>query len=370
MENVIALITAGRGEFGALTTTRPAHMLPFGCRYRLVDFALSACTNNCIENVALYGGSMLRSTIDHIGNGKPWDLNRRFGGLSIFPTFFNKRYNRDDELMNIFDSLEFYEEKKEEHIFFIDPMTVTKIDIEEVYRTHLEKDSDITVIYKTVHDPVGKYLNYNKITVNVDGAMKNIGINLGTEEHVNISLGMGFMKKSVFVDVVKKAMEQGDAYTLKAAILSEKEKYQVDTYAYFNEVFIIKDVNTYMEANMELLHREKFEEIFYKNGIILTKNKDEPSTLYHDYARVENSILANGCEIDGTVQNSVLFRDVIVGKNAIIKNSVVMEGAVVEEDAVVINCIIDKYAIIKAGVSLVGSTVSPYIISKKKVIKK
>lgn len=370
MENVIALITSGLGEFGVLTATRPPHMLPFGCRYRLIDFALSTCTNNAIDNVALYGGSMLRSTIDHIGNGKPWDLNRRFGGLSIFPTYFNKRYNRGDELMNIFDSLGFYEGKDEQHIFFFDPMVISKIDIEAVFNAHVEKNSDITLIYKTIHDPQGEFLNHNKMSLDEDGQLKNIGINLGTEEDVNLALGMGFLKKSTFVEIVRHGMENGDVFTLREAIRSQRNKYRVDTFGYKGEVFPIRDIHTYMSANMALLDARVYDEIFYENGIILTKNKDEPSTLYHANARVENSLLANGCEINGTIQNSVLFRDVSVGKNGIIKNSIIMEGATIEEDAVVINCIIDKFATVKAGVSLVGSSVSPYTIGKRKEIRK
>jgi glucose-1-phosphate adenylyltransferase len=131
MENIIGLITYGRGEFGVLAAHRPAYMLPFGCRYRLIDFALSTFSNNDIDNVALYAGSMLRSTIDHIGNGKPWDLNRRFGGLSIFPEVYSSKYNRSDELVNIYESLGFYESAVEEQIFFMDPIGTTMMLIKE-----------------------------------------------------------------------------------------------------------------------------------------------------------------------------------------------------------------------------------------------
>jgi hypothetical protein len=207
MENIIGLITYGRGEFGVLAAHRPAYMLPFGCRYRLIDFALSTFSNNDIDNVALYAGSMLRSTIDHIGNGKPWDLNRRFGGLSIFPEVYSSKYNRSDELVNIYESLGFYESAVEEQIFFMDPMTITKIDVREVYRQHLTEDADMTLIYKTVDDKEGRYLNYDKMTLNDDGTVKNIGVNLGTQDVFNLYLGMGFIKKSVFLDLIKNALD-------------------------------------------------------------------------------------------------------------------------------------------------------------------
>lgn len=370
MENIIGLITYGRGEFGPLAKNRPAYMLPFGCRYRLIDFALSTIANNDIDNVALYAGSMLRSTIDHIGNGKSWDLNRRFGGLSIFPEVFSEKYNRSDELVNIYDSLSFYESNVEEQIFFIDPMTITKINVQEVYDQHRREDSDITLIYKTVEDKEGHYLNYDKMTLNEDQTVRNIGVNLGTQDVFNMYLGMGFIKKSVFMDLIKNALENDDSYSLKGAILKEKERYKIRTYAYEGRVAVIRDINSYLSANMALLNRDSFHEMFHVNGTILTKSKDEPSTMYYKNARVENSLLANGCIIDGTISHSIIFRGVQVGKNAIVKNSLIMEGTVIEEDAVIINCILDKGTIVKEGVSLVGSPTNPYTIGKKQIIKR
>lgn len=370
MENIIGLITYGRGDFGVLAAHRPAYMLPFGCRYRLIDFALSTFSNNDIDNVALYAGSMLRSTIDHIGNGKPWDLNRRFGGLSIFPEVYSSKYNRSDELVNIYESLGFYESAVEEQIFFMDPMTITKIDVREVYRQHLTEDADMTLIYKTVDDKEGRYLNYDKMTLNDDGTVKNIGVNLGTQDVFNLYLGMGFIKKSVFLDLIKNALENDDSYSLKGAMLKEKGRYKIRTFGYNGRVAVIRDVNSYVDANMRLLDRDGFNEMFHVNGTILTKSKDEPSTIYHKNARVEHSLLANGCIIDGTITGSIIFRGVEIGKNAIIKNSIIMEGAIIEDDAVIINCVIDKGTIVKEAVSLVGSPTNPYTIGKKQVIKR
>lgn len=370
MENIIGIIMNGEGDFGSLTASRPAYMLPFGCRYRLIDFALSTITNNDIDNVALYAGSMLRSTIDHIGNGKAWDLNRRFGGLSFFPAAYSKKFNRSDEMVNFYDSLNFYEENKEEHVFFVDPMTLSKIDIKEAYKQHKSEDADITLIYKTVDDKEGKYLNYDKMTLNDDHTLRNIGINLGTQDTFHMYIGMGFIKKSVFVDMVKASLENDDTDSLKAAILKDKDRYKVQTYAYSGRVALIRDINSYLDANMELLNRDSFVEMFATNGTILTKSKDEPSSMYYTNARVENSLLANGCIIDGTVVQSIVFRGVQVGKNAIVKNSIIMEGAVIENDAVVINSILDKDTIVKEGVSLVGSPTNPYTIGKRQIIKR
>lgn len=370
MDNIIGLITSGHGDFGPLTATRPAYMLPFGCRYRLIDFALSTIVNNHISNVALYAGSMLRSTIDHIGNGKPWDLNRRFGGLTIFPTVYNAKYNRSDEILNIYDSLSFYEDNREEQIFFIDPMVLTKIDVAQAYAQHVNNNADITIIYKTIHDAEGQYLNTDKLTFHEDQSLKNIGINLGTQDTFHMYLGMGFIKKSVFMEMVKHSMETEDAYSLKTAILSGRNRYLIQTYSYEGRFGVVRDVSSYFDANLSILNRESYRSLFFENGIIFTKNKDEPSTIYYQHAHVSNSLLANGCMIDGTLINSILFRGVTVGSNAIVKNSILMEGVEIEEDAVVINCILDKGTIVRKGVSLVGSTSNPYTTAKKQVISR
>lgn len=370
MENIIGIIMDGKGDFGPLTAIRSPYMLPFGCRYRLIDFALSTVTNNDIDNVALYADGMLRSTIGHIGNGKPWDLNRRFGGLSFFPAVFSKRFNRSDEMVNFYDSLGFFEESKEEHVFFIDPMVITKIDVREVYLEHLKADADVTLIYKKVEDKEGKYLNYDKMTLNEDGSIKNIGVNLGTQDTFNLYTGMGFVRKSVFIEMVKNSMENDDTNSLKASILKMKDECRIQPYEYKGRVVVIRDINSYMDANMALLDRDNYNEIFHVNGTILTKSKDEPSTMYYQNARVESSLLANGCVVDGSVVQSIIFRGVQIGKNAIIKNSIIMEGAVIEKDAVVINCILDRDTVVKEGVSLVGSPTMPYTIGKSQVIKR
>jgi len=132
----------------------------------------------------------------------------------------------------------------------------------------------------------------------------------------------------------------------------------------------IKDIKSFYDANMKLLNRGISRELFFEGGTIFTKSKDEPPTLYKDLATVNNSLIANGCIIEGEVQNSIIFRGVKIGKGSIVKNSIVMQKSIIEDNAIVVNSILDKYAKIGNGVRIIGSTLMPYVVEKAQRIRK
>lgn len=372
MKKCIGIINSGYSPetYNTLCKTRPDYMLPFGGRYRVVDFLLSNLSNNSILKVVLYAGNNIRSTLDHIGNGKNWELNRRRNGLMIMPPSYLSGKDIPNELMTYFSSMHYYENASEEDIYVANPMILAKIDVEDAYNQFLEEDLDVLLIYKRQYDPEGNYINDGKLILNDDGKLINVGINLGTEDEFNLYLEKMFIKKKVFIDVVKDAIEKGNANTLMQAILHNKSQLKIGTYAFQHHVEVIRDTKSYYEANLHLLDREIYDSMFYKGGMILTKSKDEPSTLYKSASKVMNSLVANGCEIEGQVENSVIFRDVHIGKNSIVKNSLVLEGARIEEEAIIVNSIIDKFGVIQKGAAIVGSPINPYVVDKSQVIKR
>ena len=154
------------------------------------------------------------------------------------------------------------------------------------------------------------------------------------------------------------------------AILDNKDMYNVQTYEHKGHIENIRDVKTFYDANLNLLKYKISQELFFQGGQIYTKAKDEPSTLYKNGSNVQNSIIANGCIVEGTVENSVIFRGVKIGKGVVVRNSIVMQKSIIEEDAVVVNSIRDKYVHIYQGANIVGNQAIPYVVEKNRSIKK
>lgn len=373
MDNCLGVILNSNieSEFGSLCYNRPAYMLPYVGRYRLIDFTISNMVNHGIRTIALYTGDKIRSTMDHLGDGKPWELNRRFTGLFLFPpTYDDNRLGRMGEVSQINSTEPFYENMREEYIFYAHPNVVAKVDLDEVFKKFVETDADITLIYKEQLDPKGEYVNVDKLHLNKKGELINIGLNLGTENTFNQYLGMGFIKKSVLMSVVKIATEKGIANLLKEAMLLQKHRLKINTYEYKGYVQTIRNLETYFKSSMDLLDTDVYRKLFFQDGLVYTKAKDEPPTIYREDARVENSLIANGCVIEGVVEDSIVFRGVTVGKGAIVKNSILMQKSEVGENAVVVNTIIDKYSSIEAGVNVAGSSVIPYVLEKRGHIRR
>ena len=373
MKNCLGIISIGDGEsnFGPLCKNRPVYMLPFGGRYRLIDFTISNMVNHGVKTVAIYTGDKIRSTMDHLGNGRPWDLNRRFNGLFLFPPVYNGDSPKGDvEISEFYSTLEFFEQAKEETILFVHPNFLGAVNLDDAYKHFKETDADITILYKKQVDPLAEYINCDKIHLDEDGELDNIGINLGTEKEFNMYIGMGFVKKKVFLNIVKKSVENGNAKYFKQAILNNKDGYKVNSFEFLGQIENIRNLKSYYDGNLALLNRDFSRELFFDRGAVFTKSKDEPSTLYTDTANVQNSIIANGCVIEGTVENSVIFRGVNVGKNSIVRNSILMQKSEVKDNAIVVNTIMDKYSSIGEGVSIAGSSALPYVVEKYQKIRK
>lgn len=370
MKNCIGIINVGKAthDFNGLCNHRPVYMLPFGGRYRLVDIPISTMVNHGIRTVAIYTGEKIRSTMDHLANGKPWDLNRRFNGLFLFPPA-ETDYKRGD-LAQYHSTEEFFNRASEDYVFITHPHMLAKVDLGSIFKEFVDSDSDIGLLYKTVSDPEASLINSPKMNIGPDGKLINIGINLATENTFNLYLQMAFVKKEVLMDLVKTSLEKADLHTLMDAILENKDSYNIQTYEHKGHIENIRDVKSYYDANLNLLKYDISQEIFFHGGQIFTKTKDEPSTIYKEGSDVQNSILANGCIIEGTVENSVIFRGVKIGKGAVVRNSIIMTKTQIDDNAVVVNSILDKHVHVHQGANIVGNKAIPFVVEKSRSIRK
>lgn len=371
LENCIGIINSSNvsRNFSSLNKSRPVHMLPFGGRYRIIDFMLSNMVNHGIGTVAVYTGEKVRSVMEHIGNGKPWELNRRINGLYIFPPQYNGEGARKGDIYQYYLTKDFIQNVKEENVYMICKNTFGKVNLTEAYKHFLDTNADVTFIYKKQKNS-DIYLNSENLILDENLNFINIGVNLGTEETFNLYTGTAFIKKSVFLKLITESMETGEEQYFRSALLDNKDNYKINSYEFKGHIEDIKDTETYYKANMNLLDSKIFYELFFEGGAVYTKSKDEPSSLYTDDSLVENSIVANGCVIEGKVQNSIIFRGVEIEKGALVRNSIVMQKSKIKKNGVVVNSILDKYSVIEEDVNIVGTKSNPYLVGKDVIIRR
>jgi len=374
MNNCLGIINLSEIDtnFGVLCQSRPTSMLPFAGRYRIIDFMLSNMVNNGITGVGVFMGNKVRSVMDHLGSGKPWDLDRKLNGLYLFtPTYdYTSTYKRMGDLELFYQNNAFFKYAKQENLLLSKSYMLCNINLNDAYNDFLASGADISLIYKKVVDDEYRYIGCDKLYFDETGAFKSIGTNLGKENHFNLSLEMYFMKKEVYFDILFEAIEQGSANFLKQAVFNSLHRYKVHTYEYSGYVACINNIRNYFDANFDILKPEIAQELFFNYGQIFTKVKDEPSAYYKSGANVKNAFVANGCQIDGTVENAILFRGVKVEKGAHIKNSIVMQKSIIHKDVKLNYAILDKRTRIQKGATLLGDRSSPFVAGKKAVISK
>ncbi len=353
-----------------LTYNRPIAAIPIAGRYRIIDFALSNMVNSEISNVGIFTQNKYRALIDHLGTGKAWDLDRKNDGLFVLNPVFNYYtlgiYRGDIE--NFKNHIDYVHLSKQKNVIVTSSNMICNVDYKAAIHYHTEKNADITVLYKKANDCAENFQYCNTYIIDNDNKISAVDINTGKTDENNISMEMFIMSKSLFLDIVHTCSSKGDYDYFKDAIHKNIGKFKVYGYEYDGYLACINSIQSYFKTSMQLLDMKLSRELFFKNGLIYTKVKDEAPTKYTENAVVSNSLLANGSMIDGTVENSIIFRGVRVRKGAVVKNSILMQNSIVEEDALVRNVILDKNVVITQNKQLKGDDNYPIVIEKKAII--
>ncbi len=356
-----------------LTRERTVAAIPFACRYRLIDFCLSNLVNANISNINVVVNSKHRSLTEHIGTGKDWDLARHEGGIKIitpYQTSNSVSHNVFGSRMEALKNMkEYIAEYKEEYVVLMDSDIVMNINVSHLIDTHASSGADISFVTQKQEKPhtskgVKMIISSNKGQI-YDIAV-NSNFNTGGKE---ISLNMFVMKSARLRQII----EEAEAYkldSLTSYFIKNFKKESYMSYLYDGYVAYVSDFTDYYKYSMELVENKKSREslLWKKELPIFTKVNNSYPTVHTKYAEVRNSMLADECVIEGTVINSVLFRGVRIGRNAVIKNSVLFHGTEVRENAE-LNCIVtDKNVLISESVKLSGNETAPFYIPKNKKV--
>lgn len=355
-----------------LVSERLMASIPFASRYRIIDFILSSMVNCGIDNISLIVRKNYHSLMDHLGSGREWDLTRKKGGLNIIPPFAEKTvkvYNgRVEALASI---LAFLKSQKEKYVIMSDTNIIVNFDFKALIEAHMASGADVTVAYTReeipkdlLEAPLGSKDAY--YTMKMSGnRVKEIRLNSKEPDKQNLFLNLYIINRELLIQQISEAYVNGYSYFERDILIPNLSKLNVQGYLYKGYVARITSVKSYFDENMKMLEESNLDDLFTPNPIY-TKIRDDNPTRYIDGAKVKNIMAADGCYIEGEVENSILFRGIRVEKGAKVKNCVLMQDTVVEAGARLEYIISDKNVIVSVGQEVKGTDTFPVFVEKHK----
>ncbi len=371
--NAVGIIFSGINEKSVheLTRERTMASVPFGCRYRLIDFALSNMVNSGVNHVGLITHYNYQSLMDHIGTGKDWDLARRNGGIKILPPYItafanNSNFLYKTRLEALISIRDFIADCKEDIVVLSDCDTVCNLDLSAMIEQHIETGADITLGVKSSYVSKDSSRSTTIIKSDTEGKVTDVGDysdSKGGFEDVYIRIMV--VGRKYLEDIIADAIAHGYTSFTKDILIRNRDDLDCRIYKFDGYFATIRSLSDYYGCSMDLLDPEIRRSLFSVNTRpVFTKVRNSAPTTYMNGAIVRNSLIADGCIIEGTVENSILFRGVKVGKNTHIKNSIIMQDTMTGEN-VYLNCVItDKNVVIRDGRVLSGHETRPFFIEK------
>lgn len=367
-KNVLGIIFANTHEqaLDSITATRTMGSVPFCSRYRVIDFPLSNMVESGITKIGVITNANFKSLMDHVGTGKPWDLNRKNDGLFILPPFnIGSATMWGNRIDAIYGNKTFLEQCNQTYVIMSDCNNILSLDCRDLFDKHIESGADITVVgvKAPMPDKLSSILCFDK--VDEDGRITEMSLDRKSDEDVFHSVNIIMMKKYLLETLVSSAHSKNEISFQRNILMANVKNLKIHAYD-ATETFVgtISSVQAYYDVSMKLLEKENRKKLFKKDIPIYTKERDDMPSIYGPESKFNNSLAADGCIIDGTVENSIIFKGAKIGKGAVVKNSILMQDTVVGENAK-INCVIsDKNVSIKAGVELSGAPTFPISLSK------
>ena len=359
-----------------LTRNRTMASVPFGCRYRLIDFTLSNMVNSNINNISVITHYNYQSLMDHIGSGKDWDLARRSGGIKILPPFIRTTANSVNQLystrLEALKNVSYAIGKiTDDYVVLSDCDVICNIDLNDMINYHKLNNADITMAVKKVN--LTKEMAKINVLVesNDNGEITDVqAYPTNFEGEADINLNIMVMTRQYLQEIVEDSIAHNYTSLTKDVILRGISRKSYRTYRYDGYFACIASSQDYYTSSMELIKDKDVRAQLFgvKDRPVYTKVRNSAPTYYSPDAKVTNSLIADGCEIFGEVENSILFRGTKIGKGTKVKNSILFQDTFTGEN-VVLNCVIaDKNVVIRDNKMLSGDETLPFYLAKGKMI--
>ncbi len=359
-----------------LTRIRTLASVPFGCRYRLIDFPLSNMVNSDITNVNVITHYNYQSLMDHIGTGKDWDLARRTGGVKILPPYITGYatqssalyHTRLEALKGVNYSIS---QMTSDYVVMSDCNVICNIDLKDMIAAHVASGADVTMAVKRM-ELTPAFAKENTIVFSSgDGRITDLlPYPTNFTGNADVNLNILVINRQYLQEITRDAVAHGYTSMTRDVFIKNLPQRNFRIYRYDGYFACITSFEDYFKHNLQLIEDgDMFDSLFnVEDRPILTKVRNSVPTYYSENSAVKNSLIADGCTIEGTVENSILFRGVKVGKGAVVKNSILFQDTIISEGASVNYTVCDKNVVIRENVTISGHTTLPLYIEKGKMV--
>ena len=352
-------------KMGDLTWERTSGSIPFGGRYRQIDFVLSNMSNSGIRNIGIITKYNYQSLMDHLANCEDWDLhlgeNVRF--LPPYATGHTGAYRGKLEALQT--ALPVLERSDSEYVIMSDTMVLCAIDFSKVVDAHIASGCDLTVVAKAGRAD-GRHSQPLALKVNESGQVVDLAVDYCAPEDYLVGMSMFIMRRDKLIQVIREMVPHGKYHLERDFILPEYNagNLKVNVYPFHNVALFNQSVDEYFVNNMKLLEPDVRRSLFRSEIPIYTKVRDAVPTLFGYHGQAANCLIADGCHLFGKAENSVIFREVDIEEGAEVRDSIVMQGSRIGAGASIRYCILDKNVTIRPGTKLLGSKDHPLVVDK------
>ena len=348
---------------------RPIGAFSFLGRYRVIDFPISNMSNSGIDRIQVYVRNKPRSLAEHLGTGRHYNINSKRGKLQLMfaqNSSENDVYNTD--IAAFAENLEFIERMHEPYVIIAPSYMVYAQNYSELLQAHIDSEADITLLYHSVDNAREAFINCDVLNLNKQKGVESIEKNRGSAQKRNIFMDTYIIKKELLIELIKKAKKISSMYTLAQIVNTCAGELDIRGVAHRGYFASITDFNSYYNANISLIDFKTADALFNPEWPIYTRTNDSCPTQYLEGADVKNSVISNGCLIEGTVENSVIGRGCQIKPGAVVKNSVVLAHTVVGENAHLENQVMDKWAKVIHGNEIIAEEGPPGYIRRDDVL--
>ena len=367
--SVMGIVFANDVAIDALTHKRTMASLPFGGRYRQVDFHLSNLAAGGIQHVGIVSRSNYQSLMNHVGSGEEWGLELGEGGLEFLtPYALGNADNYRGKLENLNAVLDFLKYAEDEYVVLTDSSILTNLDVADIVKSHIASGKNLTIVTKAGVANGKKVLD---LAIKAEqGEISDIVVSYPAAEGYLASMDLFVVGRQWLIAKVQELVAHDKYHMDRDLVLGQwnKGELSINVYEYNGVALYNESTEEYFANSMALLDKDTREGIFNGHHPIFTKVRDRVPTYYGEDCEIENSLIADGCILDGEVEDSVLFRDVIVEKGAEVENCVIMNDAVIGEGSELKYVILDKNVTVTPGSKLVGTAANPIIIKRGETV--
>ena len=367
----MGIIFANDGSIGSLTDKRTMASLPFGGRYRQVDFALSNLSAAGIRHVGIITRHSYQSLMNHVGSGEEWGMELEEGGLEFLtPYAMSRTDNYRGKLESLYSAMGFLEYGEEdEYVIMIDSAILSNIDLQDVLDSHIASGKPVTVVTKAGIANGEKQLDL-ALKLTDGGKILDMAVDYVAPADYVASMDIFVLSKKWLAQQVKEHIAHALYHMDRDLVLGlfHNDPESVNVYQFKGLAMYNESVEEYFRNTLALTDKTTRDDLFHYNHPVFTRVRDRVPSYYGEECEIENCIVADGCMLEGEAEHSVLFRQVTIEAGAEVEDCIIMNDTVIGAGSQLKYVILDKDVTVRPGTKLIGSPANPIIVRRGETV--